>query len=429
MDARMNPVASEAALLGALVAGTVPDDAIRRTFSLLSPGDLFEPKHSAVLEACMAVFAQDQAIDPTRVLPMLLSRGLARAIPGSPAVFLHELVAGACNPGSVTWHADEVFQAAQRRHASVTLSRALQQLEAVEDLGGWWRDLEEAAVVGRALAGVGVRDSGFTDLTEFLAEQDVPAEFVIPEMLARGEKAVITGGEGLGKSTVFRQLSLCAAVGLHPFTRQPVMPRRVMFVDAENSPSKTRRELRGLVALAEAHDAPIRAGMFRVPDRKVRALNLLKAEGVAWLLREATEFQPHLVFIGPLYKLTGGRSLIDEEVAQRVIDALERLSDVSDAALLIEAHAGKGKDRGGDREWSPRGSSALLGWPDFGFGIAPGDESDLRSAVVHPWRGGRELGRRWPRELIEGARWPWEDGSRPVSDLWTTGYPVKDGAA
>ena len=191
-----------------------------------------------------------------------------------------------------------------------------------------------------------------------------------------------------------------------------------MFVDGENSPAKTRREMRTLVELAAEHQAPLAPGMFRVPERKVREANLLRADFLSWLLREATEYQPHLVFIGPIYKMTGGRSLNDEEVAQQVIAALERISDTSDAAMLIEAHAGKGKDRAGAREWAPRGSSALLGWPDFGFGLAPGDERDMRSADVHSWRGGRELGRRWPHSLIEGARWPWEDGGRPVSDLW-----------
>lgn len=409
---------SETALLGALVGGTTPDDAVRKVFSLIGPQDMFEPKNAAVLEACMAVFAEDHAIDPTRVLPMLLSRGLARAIPSDPASYLHDLVKSACNPGSVTYHADLIFQAAQRRNASVALQRALGMLETAEDLSAWWRALEDQAVLGRSLAGLGVRDSGFVDLGDFLAQEDLPPQYVIPNMLARGEKCIITGGEGLGKSTVFRQLSLCSAVGLHPFTREHVEPRRVLFIDAENTPDKTRREMRGLVRLAAEHGARLKPGMFRVPERKVRALNLLKAESVSWLLREATEYQPHLIFIGPLYKVTGGRSLNDEEVAQRVIDALERLSDVSEAALLIEGHAGKGKDRSGNREWAVRGSSALMGWPSFGFGLAPGDERDLRSAELHSFRGGRETGRHWPRTLIEGARWPWEDADQAIRDTW-----------
>ncbi len=410
--------ASEMPLLGALVNGTTPPDAVRKVFALLSPEDLYEPKNGAVLEACMAVFAEDQTIDPTRVLPMLLSRGLARAIPDDPGSYLHDLIKAACNPGSVTWHADAIFQTAQRRRAAVTLQRALHDLETTDDLGGWWRELEDSAFTGRALAGAGVRDSGFMDLTEFLSQADPPPQYVIPHMLARGEKCIITGGEGLGKSTVFRQLCLCSAVGLHPFTREQVEPRRVMFVDAENTPDKTRFEMRGLLRLAEEDGAKLQPGMFRIPDRKVRALNLLKPDGVSWLLREASEYQPHLVFIGPLYKVTGGRSLNDEEVAQRLIDAFERLSDVSDSALLLEAHAGKGKDRAGNREWAVRGSAALMGWPSFGFGLAPGEESDMRSAEMHSFRGGRETGRRWPRTLIEGARWPWEDGGLPVRDLW-----------
>ncbi len=62
----------------------------------------------------------------------------------------------------------------------------------------------------------------------------------------------------------------------------------------------------------------------------------------------------------------------------------------------------------------PRGSSALLGWPEFGYGLEPQEESNGTGAWWTPWRGGREK-RRWPKLLRKGyeGELPW------VVDLWS----------
>ena len=67
-----------------------------------------------------------------------------------------------------------------------------------------------------------------------------------------------------------------------------------------------------------------------------------------------------------------------------------------------------------NRSVRPTGSSLLMRWPEFGYGIKPlGDVDENgrhRLVAVLPWRGPREE-RHWPRELMWGTHefdWPWK---------------------
>jgi replicative DNA helicase len=72
----------------------------------------------------------------------------------------------------------------------------------------------------------------------------------------------------------------------------------------------------------------------------------------------------------------------------------------------MEAHAGHAKNGAGERDFRPRGSSALLGWPEFGFGIVRSKEDPANLADVLRWRGDRDE-REWPTTLMRGGHIPW----------------------
>jgi hypothetical protein len=112
--------------------------------------------------------------------------------------------------------------------------------------------------------------------------------------------------------------------------------------------------------------------------------------------------RPDILVIGPLYRLTQGALQNDDDAAP-VLAALDTLRD-RDISLLIEAHAGHGVGQGGQRNLRPRGSSALLGWPEFGYGMR-----DIGGGFVDvvPWRGDRDE-RWWPsrvRRAPDHIRW------------------------
>lgn len=251
------------------------------------------------------------------------------------------------------------------------------------------------------------------DLWEFIGQSDPPYEWVIPGLLERGDRLILTGFEGLGKSMLTRQFAVCAAAGIHPFLwAQTYEPRRVLMIDCENSERQGRRRFRPLAA------ASIKVSR-RVPDgglrliHKPEGIDLTRDSDAAWLMERVTAHAPELLIIGPFYRLHMG-DMNDERVARKVVGILDAVRTKADCALITEAHAGHG-EAGRNRSVRPLGSSLLLRWPEFGFGIAPDPRQEVgpgqpyTDVEVRPWRGARDE-RSWPTHLTWGdpEGWPWQ---------------------
>jgi 5S rRNA maturation endonuclease (ribonuclease M5) len=292
------------------------------------------------------------------------------------------------------------------------IAAAIEIHEAAGDL----KDVTEHLAAGHTLADLELtcREEDYKpdlapDLYEFLAVVDPPSDWVIPGLLERSDRLIWTGFEGQGKSVVIRQLAVCAAAGMHPFTREPITPQRVLFIDCENPDRKSRRHFRKLEAIARANGFPVPEGALRILQRP-EGIDLTREEDAAWLLERVTAHQPSLLTCGPFYRLHAADTN-EESAARTVVSALDAARIKVDCALVTEAHAGHGD--GANRSVRPTGSSLLMRWPEFGYGIKPIGEADengrSRHVAVLPWRGPREE-RHWPRELIWGTHeldWPW----------------------
>jgi 5S rRNA maturation endonuclease (ribonuclease M5) len=248
------------------------------------------------------------------------------------------------------------------------------------------------------------------DLYEFLSVVDPPSDWVIPGLLERGDRLIWTGFEGQGKSVVIRQLAVCAAAGEHPFTGEPITPQRVLFIDCENPDRKSRRHFRNLERIARGRGVPVPEGSLRILQ-KPAGIDLTRDEDAAWLLERVTAHRPDLLVCGPFYRLHAADTN-EESAARTIVSALDAARIKTDCALITEAHAGHGDSA--NRSVRPTGSSLLMRWPEFGYGIKPLGEADedgrSRHVAVLPWRGPREE-RHWPRELMWGTHefdWPWK---------------------
>lgn len=241
---------------------------------------------------------------------------------------------------------------------------------------------------------------------EFLDQDDPPYDWVIPGLLERGDRLVLTGSEGLGKSVLQRQLAVCAASGVHPFTHQAIPPMRVLYVDCENGPVKLRRALRELVTAGKRHGSDPSDRMFIEPVPA--GLDLTRPEDEMWIVRAVSALQPDLLLTGPLYRLHA-KNPNDEEPARAVAKVLDRCRAASNCALVTEAHAGHGFG-GEKRPVRPTGTSLWLRWPEFGYGLRATDNYDPTDRIVDfvPWRGDREA-RAWPKQLRSGGIWPWSE--------------------
>lgn len=243
-------------------------------------------------------------------------------------------------------------------------------------------------------------------LTEILQIPD-SENWVIPGLMEKQDRLILTGHEGLGKTTLARQLLILPAAGIHPFTLERIDPVRALVIDAENTAKQWMRGARfmaGRAAQVNGIDAASNIQMV-ISGR----INLLDPTVLGGIHRLIDQHKPDIVFAGPLYQMAIQMNT-DEHIAP-VIAAFDSIR-ARGVALIIEAHAGHALGAGGVRDVRPRGSSALLGWPEFGYGIRKNVDdpaaTDLFDFVA--WRGAREQ-RDWPEKLLRGNRelgdWPW----------------------
>ena len=239
-------------------------------------------------------------------------------------------------------------------------------------------------------------------------------DWLVPDLLERTDRLILTGMEGTGKSTLLAQFACTIGAGIHPFTGHPLRPRRyqTMIVDCENSPKQIQKRLRLITGqvddLRKKHglDPANWSECVRVVSRP-EGFALTDPKEYARLDYMIEKVDPDLVVIGPLYKMSK-LDYRDEQAAKEVCDTLDALRVRHQFALVTEAHMGHG-DSTGARSSRPLGSSLFLRWPEFGFGLMPADgEPPGRPRVVDVrlWRGMREE-RNWPTMLQHGWELPW----------------------
>lgn len=260
------------------------------------------------------------------------------------------------------------------------------------------------------------------DTAEVMSAQDfmdMPStakDWLVPDLLEKTDRLILTGLEGTGKSFLLAQFALTIGAGLHPFTGDP-LPHRdytAMIVDCENSEQQIKRRLFAITAQVDAlrkrHD------MEPVDWRKVVRI-VCRPEGIsitdpkeyARLDHQIDGVAPDLVVIGPLYKMSKV-DYRDEQAAKEVCDTLDTLRVRHQFSLITEAHTGHAADSSGVRSTRPLGSSLFLRWPEFGLGLTPaeGHENEEHPTMVNVrrWRGSREE-RNWPFKLQHGYELPW----------------------
>ena len=208
------------------------------------------------------------------------------------------------------------------------------------------------------------------DVLEVVKRIFRPATFIVPGMLAEGDRFLLTGFEGHGKSTLMRQMAICIAAGMHPWTLQEMEPQKVLFADGENHPDQVLDSWQELVALAAFHGHEIQPGMLTVLEEWDSEIDLTSEDGRAWMIERVHAYHPRVFLLGPLYNMSN-RDLKDDETVRKIKSAISEARAICGTAFIMEHHAPhKGP---GDKERSvrPYGSSTFLKFPEFGFGLKP----------------------------------------------------------
>lgn len=389
-------VLAEKQVLGSLMHAPALAEQV---FATVSPDDFAIPTHAFLAGVLHRRFLTSEPMHPTAVLTATMQDGTIGKIGGGE--YLHELFGTVEVPGSAPLLAEDIRRCAVRRELLAIATRLHQQasndtcepLAVATEVQARLADVSEAELVTGNVT--------VPTLADFLGEEDTPEDWVIPGLLAREDRLILTGAEGLGKMMLLRQIAVTAAAGIHPFTRQPMPPQTVLLVDLENPAQIMRQTIRRMVDQAKIksarHDVADRVFVERRPE----GLNLADPASVAWLMKRVTLCNPDILIIGPLYKLMNDNPN-DESTARACTVALDLIRTHGRCALLLEAHAGHGNNAMTDRPVRPTGSSLWLRWPEFGMGLRwakTDDAVEHRRVELIPWRGARGE-RDWPQQLI-----------------------------
>lgn len=386
---------AERSLIGACL---LSEAAIDAAAAHVVPADFRAPRHQQVFAEILRMREDGDRID---VVTVAASFNHADALE-----FLHDLQNATPSIGAARDYAKIIAGWALRRRLVVAGAQ-------ISDMayGHSRADLEPSEILEEARGLVADIDvppgEGEPDpnVDEFAAGVDVAHRWLIPGFLEYGDRMLISGLEGSGKTWLLRQLAIRAAAGIHPWTETPVPPVNVLYVDLENQHRQIVRSMNAFRQIAGPSLNPSRLRIISRPG----GMNLTTRADKRFLLERCKANEAQLLVIGPVYRLMAGTAangdVGGEDQARTVTAALDEIRIHCDLALLMETHAPHGSSTSG-RDLRPFGSSVWLRWPEFGWGLRPDDPDESREYLVEHWRGPRDE-REWPRKLIKGGRWPW----------------------
>lgn len=391
---RLENLDAEMTVLGACMAIDNPEH-YRAAAAVVSGSDFYRLAHGTIWDVIAALHAEGLPSDPVLVANRLGAE-LARV---GGATYLHTLYERAPLSASVAHHAQIVADAASLRRLHTVGERIAQRAES--------DDVEAADLIrwaGEQLAGARDERVGVDVLTrsygEFIESQPEQRPMVIPGLLGEGDRLVMTGQGGVGKSTVLLQTAVCAAAGLPPFDwhhDDPYEPVRVSVLDFENPDHRVKTRLWPMVK--DCMDL----GMDPRPNLTVggrgNPLNLLNPANALSLLRTVEHDKPKLMYLGPVYKMHNDDP-DKETVVKKITDTLDAIRAMG-VAIITEAHHTKAGQNGGTLE--PSGSNLWTWWPEFGLGMRlqgsrNAEDAPLRRCSLERWRIDRDVAS-WPDEI------------------------------
>lgn len=408
-------IQAEQAILGAVMLSGA------HILDTLLDSDFEHPPHRVIASALRDMVARGIRPDPIITAGELEARGKGSA--GGPGgVYLFELTNGCPSAANAAFYATLVRKAARMRQAKVVTNSFLAALD---------RDgaVDEITALAETLTGdLGAlppdldsdNDSHPPTVADLLAEEETGRHWLTPGFCERGDRVVLTGAEGMAKSTILKQVAICLSAGLNPWTGDRVSDGwRVLHIDAENSRRQSRRNYRWISNLASR----------RLMDKgwSERIVHYTRNDGLdlpgrdqAWFQSVCDRVRPDAIIIGPAYKLMSGDPNKEVDVLG-LLRVLDRVRVKHDAALFVEAHSPHAMD-GDRRTVRPYGASAWQRWPEIGVGVrrdmgALVPEQKIRPEYleVRSFRGCREY-RDWPTHIKFGghSRLPWV----PTADEW-----------
>jgi AAA domain/Primase C terminal 2 (PriCT-2) len=213
------------------------------------------------------------------------------------------------------------------------------------------------------------RQREFVLLTDF-AEADLPPrDYIVADLLERGNVGIIAGQGGASKSTLSLLIAIAVSSGkdIGPF--KPTKKYKVGMINAEDDVTEQRRRLAALLKSKDVVNRPrdlfgsleihtLQCDLTRLvamnPDtRKVEATNTYR-----WLCAEIRRLELDIVFIDPLIEVTEGVNENDNAQMHGVMALLRSLARALNVHVCIVHHFNKPGEA--NNPGAVRGGSSIL---------------------------------------------------------------------
>ena len=369
----------------------------------LSPEDFYTPKWALAWGLIVGCF--EKGLKPDARLIVEQARG---------RIEMADMIEATCTEGTVQrQHVETLLAHSAARRVIQSCKAALDSLVAGEAAWPTIDTLQDQIESVREASTSGAVES--VTMSDLIKHADDSAPWVVPGLLRTDWRAVVVGGEGVGKGVLLRQIAMLAAQGLHPFRFTKIEPKRTWIADLEN-PRAAIAETAGPMdeQLRRTVGADYDGSRCRLWHHR-EGIDLRSRASRAELRRELNDFRPDLVCLGPVYKsFRRVRGEGYEDAADDAQAILDELRTRYNFALVLEHHAAKGKP-GEQRTMDPMGSQRWMAWPEFGFSLVQPDRNDRTRLSLGRNRYDR-LRNDWPASISWGSVWPWE-GTWPKRKL------------
>lgn len=203
------------------------------------------------------------------------------------------------------------------------------------------------------------------NLGEFLNNAAVGLDWLVPEMLPKGESVILAAIPKVGKTLLAVDLAYAVATG-GEFLGEQLEQGKVLIISTDESPNSAARKL-------------IQRG-FRTTDSNVRVMTRFLIQETAPLKEQLRDFKPDLVIIDSLKSICRISDISENsaEFANSIYDVKELLTEYGASGVFIH-HETKSKDAEGINK--VRGSGAITGatWGVWQMAAQKGHSEDGES--------------------------------------------------
>jgi RecA-family ATPase len=234
----------------------------------------------------------------------------------------------------------------------------------------WASELSKAKADIEAALGTGpdsaTRQPLFFDVTELLAHQYPPAQWLVQGLLPEKGVALLGAVAKAGKTWLATEIAVAIATGTPAFGEFFARRGIVAYFFAEDFGDQIQRRVRSL--LAGRDGISIDRGRLHVHPRS-KHLDLTRIEDLAWVVASCRRVgNVDLVVLDPLRNVHNAKENDNDEMG-RVCQALAAIGNVLDSVVMVPHHKSP-KGGASKSDSDTRGASAVLGAIDCGIFVS-----------------------------------------------------------